>query len=409
LPGLGRNFCGPQPLKVFFDKWDIPPGGDIPFELEQGLKNSRYVGLVLSPEALASDWVVLERSTAIYRDPAARKRSLIPLMRRKCELPDMLARLRYVDFRRDENFEQSLGELVNTIRGVPIRRDSEVTEADVHFREDADLLRKQRRVFDRPALRTPCIMELFLSELLEAIDDTGAALNTGSLYSRSSKLLSTFDGSAEYRLPEFRQAFRTVGQKLTDLKRTVVEFEEFFRSINPGYGHHRNFYAMVMSSSDRNPHHVREIVDRMDAIDRTRNEIINEINPLLTKCREETFKPIELSNSIINKKQIGGSDRVAQFLSEPTETPRRGDFSEGRKSAQMARPEVSVIASLCLAAREKIERGENNPNHYYEELIMRGLKADVYTGMKDDPLARIHLGDALRNLPTESLTLGPQW
>jgi hypothetical protein len=57
------------PLTVFFDKWDIPPGGDIPRELEDALQASRYVGLVLSPESLASDWVSLERSTAIYRDP----------------------------------------------------------------------------------------------------------------------------------------------------------------------------------------------------------------------------------------------------------------------------------------------------------------------------------------------------
>jgi hypothetical protein len=132
------------------------------------------------------------------------------------------------------------------------------------------------------------------------------------------------------------------------------------------------------------------------------------LNPLLTKCSAETFKPIELSSAIINKKQIGGAERVSQFLSAPPDNPVRGEFSGGRKSAQMARPEVSVIASLCLSVREKLERGESNPNHYYEELIMRGLKADVYTGMKDDPLARIHLGDSLRNLPTQSLTLGPR-
>ena len=60
------------PLKVFFDTWDIPHGGDIPAELEQGLQNSRYVGLVLSPESLSSDWVTLERSTATHRDPGAR-------------------------------------------------------------------------------------------------------------------------------------------------------------------------------------------------------------------------------------------------------------------------------------------------------------------------------------------------
>ena len=396
------------PLKVFFDKWDIQHGADIPLELEQGLQHSRYVGLVLSPESLASDWVVLERSTAIFRDPAARQRSLIPLMRRTCKVPDMLARLRYLDFRRDQDFDEGVATLVGILRGIPLPRGAEVTEADVHFREDADLLRQHRRIFERPAFRVSCIMELFLTELLEAIDDTNAALNTGSLYSRSSKLLSTFHDSTEYRLPEFKRAFKSIAEKLTALKRQVVEFEEFFRSTSPGYSHHRNFYAIVMSSSHDNPYDLQAIVDRMDRIDQTRNEVIDELNPLLAKCGEETFKPIELSSAIINKGQIGGADRVSQFLSARQDNPGRGDFSGGRKSAQMSRPEVSVIASLCLAAREKIEHGERNPNSYYEELIMRGIKADVYTGMKDDPLARIHLGDSLRNLPTQSLTLGPR-
>jgi hypothetical protein len=250
-------------LKVFFDKWDVRYGADIPLELEQGLQNSRYVDLVLSPEALASDWVVLERSTAIFRDPAARQRSLIPLMRRTCKLPDMLARLKPLDFRRDQDFEDGVATLVGLLRGVPLPRGAGLTEADVHFREDADILRQHRRIFERPAFRVSCIMELFLSELLEAIDDTAGALNTGSLYSRSSKLLSTFDGSSEYRLPEFKRAFESIGEKLTALKRCVVEFEEFFRSVSPGYSHHENFYAMVMSSSHSNPYDLQAIVQRM--------------------------------------------------------------------------------------------------------------------------------------------------
>jgi hypothetical protein len=30
------------PLKVFFDKWNILPGSDVPIELEEGLQNSKY-------------------------------------------------------------------------------------------------------------------------------------------------------------------------------------------------------------------------------------------------------------------------------------------------------------------------------------------------------------------------------
>lgn len=127
------------PLKVFFDKWDIPHGGDIPAELEEGLRNSRYVGLVLSPESLSSDWVTLERSTAIHRDPRARQRSLIPLLRRTCDMPDMLARLKYIDFRREQDFDAGLAALVGILRGRPAQRGGEVDPADVHFCENAAL------------------------------------------------------------------------------------------------------------------------------------------------------------------------------------------------------------------------------------------------------------------------------
>lgn len=299
-----ENRNGP-PLRVFFDKWDIRHGADIPIELERGLQGSRYIGLVLSPESLSSDWVALERSTAIFRDPAARQRSLIPLMRRTCTLPNMLARLKHIDFRRDQDFEEGVATLVDILRGVPLPRGTEVAEADVHFREDADLLRRHRRIFERPAFRVPCIMELFLSELLEAIDDSAAALNTGSLYSRSGKLLSTFHDSYEYRLPEFRSTFKDIGDKLTALRRRVIEFEEFSSSVNPSFSHHRNFYAMAMALLLDNPYCRRAIVERMDGIDHARNEILEKLNPLLAKCGEETFKPIELSSAIINEMPFG--------------------------------------------------------------------------------------------------------
>jgi hypothetical protein len=310
---LEADRSGP-PLKVFFDKWDIPHGGDIPAELEEGLQNSRYVGLVLSPESLSSDWVTLERSTAIYRDPSARQRSLIPLLHRTCQIPDMLARLKYIDFRREQDFKEGLDTLLGILRGQPPKRGGKLDLADVQFREDAALLKQHRRIFDRPAFRMSCIMELFLHELLEAIDDTGAALNTGSLYSRSGRLLSSFPDQNEYQLPEFKQVFSRVTKKLTDLKRNVTEFEEFFKRLNPNYSHHMNFYAMLMSFSRSNPLDVRTLVDLMDTIDQLRNEILNELNMLLSRCSEETFKIIELSSKILKKKQIGGADRIALLL-----------------------------------------------------------------------------------------------
>ena len=144
---------------------------------------------------------MLERSTAIFRDPAARRRSLIPLMRRTCEMPDLLARLKFLDFRRDQDFEDALETLVAILRGQPLPRGSEMTEADVQFRDDAALLKHQRRIFERPAFKVSCVWELFLPELMRAIDDAGAALNTGSLYSRTSNLLAKLRAAGNIKLP----------------------------------------------------------------------------------------------------------------------------------------------------------------------------------------------------------------
>jgi len=297
------------PLTVFFDKWDIPPGGDIPRELEEGLQASRYVGLVLSPEALVSDWVSLERSTAIYRDPGARSKHLIPLLRRDCNMPDMLARLRYIDFRTEAGFAAALQEVIDLLRGLPSKRGGRMTEEDLHFREDAALLAHHYKIFDRPAFQISCIMELFIHELMDAIDDTGAAINTGSLYSRSSRLLSTFPNHKEYRSPEFKYAFAKISQTLGQLKRAIVTFDEYFRSLNPGYSHHQNFFAMTASLSRTSDITViRHLIEEMDVIDRLRNKILETLNVLLEKCRLDTFPSIPLSSEIIKSSRMFGID-----------------------------------------------------------------------------------------------------
>jgi hypothetical protein len=295
------------PLGVFFDKWDIPPGGDIPAELEEALQASRYVGLVLSPESLSSDWVALEWSTAIHRDPRARQRGLIPLLRRTCKLPDILARLKHIDFRREQDFSDGVETLVEILRGHARPRGANLDPADVHFREDAALLRQHRRVFDRAGFRVACILELSLPELLEAIDDTAAAIHTGTLYSRSGKLLSSFPDQNEYRLPEFREAFSRITRKLTYLKQKVTECSEFFLGDTPSYSQRiaSTFLRMVTYTAKVYPPNVRVLVGFMDVIDEVRNEILEDLNVLLFRSGEATFNRIELTSQILKKGEIG--------------------------------------------------------------------------------------------------------
>ncbi len=88
-------------LRVWFDEWMIKLGDDIFLAIEKGLQYSRTQVLCISKAALDSDWVKLERSTVLFRDPTNEGRRFIPLLLSDCKPPDTLRRYRYVDLRKD--------------------------------------------------------------------------------------------------------------------------------------------------------------------------------------------------------------------------------------------------------------------------------------------------------------------
>lgn len=102
-------------LRVWFDEWNVRSGDIISLKVDEGLEQSRVLLLCISPNALASNWVALERSTAIHRDPSNEGRRFIPLLLADCELPDTLRRYKYVDFR--EETEETFSELLTACRG----------------------------------------------------------------------------------------------------------------------------------------------------------------------------------------------------------------------------------------------------------------------------------------------------
>jgi hypothetical protein len=87
-------------LSVWFDEWIVKPGDDIYLAVEDGLQTARTLVLCLSPAAVASDWVRVERSTVLFRDPSNAGRRFIPLLLEPCDLPDTLRRYSHVDYRK---------------------------------------------------------------------------------------------------------------------------------------------------------------------------------------------------------------------------------------------------------------------------------------------------------------------
>lgn len=82
LEGVGVN--------VWFDKWEIKVGDSLTGKIEEGLQANDYLGLVLSPAAVASEWVKAELSAAWCRQMSSRKIVVLPILYQDCEIPFLL-------------------------------------------------------------------------------------------------------------------------------------------------------------------------------------------------------------------------------------------------------------------------------------------------------------------------------
>jgi hypothetical protein len=109
-------------LGVVFDKWDFAKSSNIVIDIERELDACRYVGIVVTRALLDADWPTLERSVAVWSDPAGTRGRVIPLLRENITLPASLRVRNWIDFRDDERFEDALAELVRLLRGEQIPR-----------------------------------------------------------------------------------------------------------------------------------------------------------------------------------------------------------------------------------------------------------------------------------------------
>ncbi len=100
-------------VRVWYDEWEVQSGDVIIQKIESGLESARSFVLAMSAHAFGSEWVGLERTTVIHRDPMNKERRFIPLLLEECDMPDTIRRFRYVDWRTETDNEYE--RLIRTI------------------------------------------------------------------------------------------------------------------------------------------------------------------------------------------------------------------------------------------------------------------------------------------------------
>jgi hypothetical protein len=124
-------------LNVFLDEDTIEPGENVAAAVGRAVESSRHIVLIITPDAIASRWVALEYCGAVYQDPDARQRRLIPVLLEPTdasEVPLIVRVLNWIDLTDPETRRERYHYLLRFL-GVGAKRLPDVPRIEV--RDDA--------------------------------------------------------------------------------------------------------------------------------------------------------------------------------------------------------------------------------------------------------------------------------
>jgi DNA-binding NtrC family response regulator/predicted Ser/Thr protein kinase len=102
-------------VDVWFDDWSIRPGDSITKAIQEGLRISDFVLLLISVSAIESNWAEEELNSSLFSAVSTGKPKLVPLLIEQCDVPPLLRHRKYLDFTSASDYESSLDKLVTLL------------------------------------------------------------------------------------------------------------------------------------------------------------------------------------------------------------------------------------------------------------------------------------------------------
>ena len=99
--------------KVWWDKWQMKVGDSLHKKIQEGITNSAWLCVVLSPHSVSSPWVEKELNAALMRELEQKEVFVLPILYKDCEIPLMLKDKVYADFR--ASYQQGLEAILERV------------------------------------------------------------------------------------------------------------------------------------------------------------------------------------------------------------------------------------------------------------------------------------------------------
>ncbi len=102
--------------RVWLDEAEIQIGDSLLAKIAEGLEKTKYIGVVLSPRSIKSNWVQKELEIAMNREIGTGEVVVLPLVMEECDIPKFLEGKLYADFSSTEEYKNSLNKLLRRLR-----------------------------------------------------------------------------------------------------------------------------------------------------------------------------------------------------------------------------------------------------------------------------------------------------
>ncbi len=214
--------------KVWFDEWDIKLGKSIIKSVENGLFNSKFVGIWITKNAINSGWVEKEWQSKLKDEIEKGDVTVLPLLAEKCQLPLFLQDKLYADF--TENYDTAFSKLLRTIQVVPRSSGRKILAFTKDILDD----------LSEEAITLPLNGKIKIVETLKRMPRSGKLVRLKS-YEPKLKIRSIYDHilsvaySADCLFPHIQHEIKT--HEMSELARCIAfhELNEVILGDIPSY------------------------------------------------------------------------------------------------------------------------------------------------------------------------------
>jgi hypothetical protein len=99
--------------EVWLDKWEIEVGDSIPEKINDGIRDSSYVAVILSSNSVNKDWFKRELYAFVHQHLGQNKKRILPVQIDDCDVPALISDLYRADFR--EDYDSGLRQILKVI------------------------------------------------------------------------------------------------------------------------------------------------------------------------------------------------------------------------------------------------------------------------------------------------------